>query len=213
MTRLARNVIFDFGGVLVRWRPQEIIDDFYSDEALRAALKREVFQHPDWLDMDRGALSEENAATRFAARLSRPPEEMRTLLHRVKESLTPIEESFAITEALHRRSVPLYGLSNMPAFTFSYLRARYPHWRVFRGIVISGEVKLMKPERAIFDHISTLYNLDPGETVFIDDSLPNVEAARSLGFQAIHYTDANRCAMALEGLLAIDVINAAGTED
>lgn len=198
---LHRNVIFDFGGVLVRWRPQEIIDGFCSDDALRDALKRSVFQHPDWLEMDRGVLSEESAALRFAARLQRPPAEMRALLRHVKESLTPLEESFAVLQELSSRNVPLYGLSNMPASTFAYLRQRYPRWRVFRGIVISGEVRLLKPERAIFDHICTMYRLKPEETAFIDDHLPNVEAARQLGFHAILFANPQQCAAELDEFL------------
>lgn len=196
------NVIFDFGGVLVRWRPQEIIDGFCSDEALRDSLQRFVFQHSDWVDMDRGLLDEESAVLRFAARLQRPPAEMRALLQHVKESLTPIEESFAIAQALYSRNVPLYGLSNMPAATFAYLRQRYPRWHVFRGIVISGEVKLVKPDRAIFEHISTLYGLKPAETVFIDDHLPNIEAARRLGFRTILFSGPQQCASELDEFLS-----------
>ena len=57
-----RNVIFDFGGVLVTWQPQEIIDSFYTEPALREALRRHAFQHNDWLDMDRGTLDEATVA-------------------------------------------------------------------------------------------------------------------------------------------------------
>lgn len=202
MARMSiRNVIFDFGGVLVRWRPQEIINSFYADEALRDALRRLVFQHPDWIEMDRGSLDEEQAVQRFAERLGRPPQEMRALLQHVKDSLTPLEESFAIANDLERRGVPLYGLSNMPAPTFAHLRARDPHWRVFRGIVISGEIKLIKPDRAIFDHISQRYGLLPAETVFIDDHSPNVEAAHNLGYSAILFKDPGQCAQELDTLL------------
>jgi hypothetical protein len=59
-----RNVIFDFGGVLIRWKPQEIIDAFYPDQASRDALRELVFQHPDWLDLDAGHLMEEDAIPR-----------------------------------------------------------------------------------------------------------------------------------------------------
>ena len=62
-----RNVVFDFGGVLVRWQPREIIDAFYRDPLLRERLRQEVFQHPDWLEMDRGTLAEEAALDRLEA--------------------------------------------------------------------------------------------------------------------------------------------------
>ena len=67
-----RNVIFDFGGVLVSWRPQEIIDAFYEEPQLREAVRTHVFQHDDWLEMDRGTLDERTVIERFAARMGRP---------------------------------------------------------------------------------------------------------------------------------------------
>lgn len=194
---IPRNVVFDFGGVLLRWKPQEIIDTFYADEASRQALRLSVFQHTDWKDMDAGHLDEEDAVRRFAARLGTPPEEMRALMQHIKDSLTPLEDSFVIVNDLARRGVPLFGLSNMPAFTFDHLRRRYTHWEVFRGIVISGEVKLVKPDRAIFDHISRQYGLAPSETIFIDDHPPNVEAARQLGFHTVLFREPLQCALEL----------------
>jgi len=133
-----RNVIFDFGGVLLRWQPEVIVDAFYSDADLRASLSRNVFRHPDWIEMERGSLAEDAAAHRFAARMNRPVEEMHTLLQLVKESLVPLPETIELVHQLAGRGVPLYGLSNMPGSTFAYLRGRYDHWKVFRGIVISG---------------------------------------------------------------------------
>lgn len=195
------SVIFDFGGVLLRWKPQEIINGFYADDVSRDALRRLVFQHPDWGEMDAGLLGEEEAIGRFAARLGRPVEEMRAFMEYVKSSLIPVEESFAIAKALVERGIPLYGLSNMPAFMFSDLRRRYTHWEIFRGIVISGEIRLVKPNRAIFDHIAQRYDLEPSRTVFIDDLLPNIEAARGLGFRAIQFSDPEQCARDLDALL------------
>ena len=62
-----RNVVFDFGGVLVRWKPTEILESFYEDERLRRLAHDEVFNHSDWVELDRGTLSDEAAIPRFAA--------------------------------------------------------------------------------------------------------------------------------------------------
>lgn len=196
-----RNVIFDFGGVLVRWNPEEIINGFYPDPLSRERLRQLVFRHPDWIELDAGRLAEDDAIQRFAARMARSPSEMAALLQHVKESLTPIEDSVTLLHGLAKRNIPLYGLSNMPASTFAHLRRRYSHWDLFRGIVISGEVKLVKPERAIFDHIADRYGLDPSQTVFIDDHRPNIEAARQLGFHVILFRDPQQCASDLDELL------------
>jgi len=188
-----RNVVFDFGGVLLRWRPAEIIDSFYADEQLRRRAKELVFEHPDWVEMDRGTLSDTAAAERFAARLGRPEAEMHALLEHVKRSLTLLPETVALVEYLRSRGVPLYGLSNMAASTFAHLRQRYSVWDNFLGIVISAHVKLVKPDARIFEHLCARYALDPSDTVFIDDHLPNVESAARQGFRTIHFSEPGRC--------------------
>jgi len=73
----------------VRWKPQQIIDDFYPDEELRVRLREQVFQHPDWLEMDRGTLEDAEAVQRFALRMQRPAAEMRNLFERVRDHLVP----------------------------------------------------------------------------------------------------------------------------
>jgi putative hydrolase of the HAD superfamily len=188
-----QSVIFDFGGVLVRWQPQEIIDHFYEDEDLRGRLRDEVFQHPDWLEMDRGTLEDADAVQRFAARMKRPAAEMRELLQRVKDSLVPMAASLEIVNGLVQRGIPVYGLSNMSSSTFAHLEDRHAIWDVFRGIVISGHIKLVKPDPRIFEHISKAYGLVPEETAFIDDLQPNVEAASRCGFRGIQFESAAQC--------------------
>jgi putative hydrolase of the HAD superfamily len=195
-----RNVVFDFGGVLVRWRPGEIVEGFYRDVALRERLGRSVFQHPDWIELDRGMLSEEQAVERFAARMERPPDEMRALLGVVRASLIPIEESFSMARQLAEDGYQLYGLSNISVPMFAYLRERYDHWRIFRGIVISGEIGLAKPDQAIFEHLCRRFRLEPSETIFIDDHPANIDAARKLGFHVILFESPAQCMRELEVL-------------
>src|SRR5579863_6005546 len=195
------NVIFDFGGVLLRWHPDEIVARLYADAALRERALQVVFRHPDWLALDRGTLEEEQAVERFANRMDRPAAEMWSLLQHVKESLTPIPESFALVRDLVERGVAVYGLSNMSRATFAHLSARHDLWLSFRGIVISGIVRMIKPEEAIFEHIRATYGLVPAQTVFIDDHEVNVAAAARLGFHTILFREPPQCARALQALL------------
>jgi putative hydrolase of the HAD superfamily len=196
-----RNVVFDFGGVLVRWQPEAVIAGFYADEPSRALVRDAVFRHPDWIDIDRGTLSESAAIERFAVRMHRPAAEMRALMQHIKDSLTPVPDSIALLDELAQRGVPLYGLSNMSAPIFALLKSRHDHWDRFRGIVVSGEVGLVKPEPEIFHHLAQRYELIPAETVFIDDHLPNIESAGRLGFRTIHFADAEQCRRELDTLL------------
>jgi putative hydrolase of the HAD superfamily len=191
------NVVFDLGAVLLHWNPAEIINRNFTDEATRAIVRREIFQHPDWLDMDRGILLEQNAIHRFQNRTGCSLADMSTLLQSVKDSLKPIEDTHEILQELSQHKVPLYCLSNMPATTADYLRARYTFFRLFHGIVISGEINLVKPDKAIFEHLLERFSLKPERTIFIDDSLANVESAASLGFKTHHFRDAASCRAAL----------------
>lgn len=193
MSTPVRNVVFDFGGVLVRWQPEPVIAAFYADELSRALVRDAVIRHPDWIDIDRGTLDESAAIERFAARMGRPAAEMRALMQHIKDSLTPMPDSIALLDELAQRGVPLYGLSNMSAPFFALLKSRHGHWDRFRGIVVSGEIGLVKPDPAIFHHLAQRYGLVPAETVFIDDHLPNIESARRLGFHTIHFADAEQC--------------------
>jgi putative hydrolase of the HAD superfamily len=62
----------------------------------------------------------------------------------------------------------------------------------------------MKPEREIFDYLLGQYGLSAAHTVFIDDHLPNIEAARALGLHTVLFRDARQCEIELEHLLAAE---------
>jgi putative hydrolase of the HAD superfamily len=196
-----RNVIFDLGGVVFDWNPDAILEAYYADVDARATIKRDLFQHPDWLLMDRGDYSEADVIARLEQRTGRPSSELRGLFAAVRGSLRPKRDTVALIERLARREVPLYCLSNMPASTFSHLKDRHAFWPLFRGIVISGEIRMMKPEPEIFEYLLRRYQLMPGNTVFVDDLEPNVQAAKSLGIHAVWFRDAAQCEEELAGLL------------
>ena len=183
----ARNIIFDFGGVLVTWRPQEIIDSFYSDPALREAVRVHAFQHEDWLEMDRGTLDEATVVQRFAARMGRPEAELRALFDHLRASLVPIAPTVALLQELRGRGYKLYGLSNMSESIFAYLGGRHSFFELFDDIVVSAAVRLLKPEPGIYEHLRERYALDFAESVYLDDMPANVEAARRLGLPAIRF--------------------------
>lgn len=196
-----RNVIFDLGGVVLEWNPDAILEGYYTDPQERAAMKTALFKHPDWLQMDRGTLTESEALARLQQRTGRPVAELSGLFDAVRGSLRPKADTLALLKSLARRDVPLYCLSNMPASTFAYLREQHAFWNVFKGIVISGEIKMAKPEREIFEYLLRRYALAAPDTVFVDDHAPNIEAAEKVGLHTVWFRDARQCALELEQLL------------
>jgi len=197
-----RNVIFDFGGVLVNWHPEAIISGFYAEPALRDAIRTHAFQHDDWLEMDRGTLDEPTLIRRVAARMQRPEPEMAALLDHVRASLTPIEPTVELLAELHQRGYRLYGLSNMSAPIFAHLKSLHAFFDLFHGIVVSAVVKSVKPEPAIYEQLRSQFALDFGESVFIDDLPRNVESAHRLGLPAIRFESTAQVRRELEPLLA-----------
>ena len=197
-----RNVIFDFGGVLVNWRPETIIAGFYAEPELRDALRTHAFQHDDWTLMDRGTLDEPTVIRRLAARMGRPEAEMAALFDHVRASLTPIEPTVALLTELRARGLKLYGLSNMSESIFTHLRSLHAFFDLFHGIVVSAAVKHLKPEPKIYEHLRSRFALDFAESVFIDDLPRNVDSARRLGLPAIRFESTAQVRRELEPLLA-----------
>ena len=196
-----RNVIFDIGGVILEWNPDAILKTYSDNAQLRATLREALFEHPDWLQLDRGTLTETEALARLENRTRLPSTELGGLMDVVRASLKPKTDTLALLERLGLRQVPLYCLSNMSAPTFAYLREQHTFWDQFRGIVISGEVNMMKPEPEIFEYLLRRYGLCASETIFIDDHPPNIRGAQTSGLRTILFKNAWQCATELDQLL------------
>ncbi len=196
-----RSVIFDVGGVLLDWNSDRVLESYYATPAERSAMKQAIFLHADWLEVDRGVLGEAQLLERIAGRVGRPVPELTGLFAFVRDSLRPKADTVALLKSLAVRGVPLYCLSNMPLEIFSHLQGRFGFWDLFRGIVISGEIRLVKPQPEIFEYLLGRYDLSAADTVFIDDYPVNVEAARTLGLHTVLFRDARQCEEALRPLL------------
>ncbi len=198
---MIRNVIFDMGGVVLEWNPERILTDFYTDIGLRSTLKKALFLHPDWRLLNRGQMTEPDLVARVAERSGRPVEELAALLDSMRESLVTKPDTLRLLRSLQGRGIPLYCLSDMPLEVYAYLRRRHDFWDAFRGIVISAEVQLMKPEPAVFEHLLSRYQLRATECVFIDDLAINTEGARASGIHAIQFQDISQVERELLPLL------------
>ncbi|MFZ4286059.1 HAD family hydrolase [Variovorax sp. HJSM1_2] len=194
------NVVFDFGAVLFTWRPVEMVAKWFPERAdsLAAAghLAHEMFGHADWLAFDRGTVSLPEVIDLMAARLSLDRPKLATLIEPMDLFLEPMPESVAMLArlvALRERAaqsdepLKLYFLSNMPAPFARTLERLHGFLGDFDGGIFSGDVKLIKPEPAIFELLQSRHALEPAKTVFIDDLLGNVQAAQAQGWHGIHF--------------------------
>ena len=100
------------------------------------------------------------------------------------------KDSIEVLEALKEKNIYCYALSNWSAETWIGMLDDYPFLKKFDGIVISGQEKVMKPDEEIYQIAIDRYELIPNESIFIDDNLDNINAAKKLGFITIHLIDA-----------------------
>jgi 2-haloacid dehalogenase len=100
------------------------------------------------------------------------------------------DDSVALLERLIDAGHDVTMLTNWAADTFAEARSRFAFLEKPRGVTVSGEIGLIKPDRAIYDHHAASFGTEPAATLFIDDSEKNVEGAQSAGWQAVLFTDA-----------------------
>ncbi len=180
-----KNIIFDFGGVLVDWNPRYVYREYFNTEPEMENFLGNICTNKWNLEQDRGRSMAEGTAI-----LQRQYPEYHDLISvfydRWEEMLkSEIHENVELLYSLRER-YELFGLTNWSAETISVAHRKYPFLAVFKGIVVSGEEKLVKPDRRIFELILERYKLDPVETVFIDDNIFNVEVAQQLGLTSVH---------------------------
>lgn len=178
-----KNIVFDLAGVVVARNqercPQYIMDYFYfinSGEAL-----------PEfWDDYDRGTRDIDSVAQCLAEFRGSDFETAKSrMLEAVtyQEQVAPTAELIAELKAAGYR---LFVLSNMSKDYIEFLR-EMPVFQHFEGEIVSCEVGLIKPEREIYNLLLDRYNLDPEQTMFIDDRKPNVDAAAEVGINPFHF--------------------------
>lgn len=188
-----KNIVFDIGNVLVKWDPATVIQHVFADHPQPALLTAQMFKSPAWYDLNLGKITEADLIEIYHKTLHVSHERLYILLAALKESLVPIENSFALLTRVYQLHYPLYVLSDNVREIVAYLKRRYDFWHQFQGVVISAEVGHLKPAPEIYHHLLTTYQLKPNETLFIDDLLQNVEGAKSMGMQAIEFKNVAQC--------------------
>ncbi len=200
---MIRNVIFDFGQVLIGFNPIDIVRQTVKDEKDAALLADRFFDRKYWDRIDDGTLDGEelikeaknNIPERLHAVL---PEIFYTWIYRVPY----IEGMEAVVEGLRQKGVRLFLLSNAG----HYLGKHYDHFSILKGFeacLFSAPLGLLKPHREIYDHICTSYGLIPEETLFVDDNTANIEGARAYGINAYLFDgDADRLTAYLKEVLS-----------
>ncbi len=180
------NVIFDFGGVLINWNPRYLYKDYFKDEKEMEHFLKNVCTDEWNLEQDKGrSLSDgtillQNKFPEFHSMIRLFYDKWEIMLK------SDIPETVSLLYKL-KAKYKIYGLTNWSAETISIAYDRFSFFKQFDGIVVSGQEKMIKPDRQIYHLLLDRYNLKAENTIFIDDNINNVRAAEQIGLYGIHF--------------------------
>ena len=196
------TIIFDLGGVLIDWNPEYLYRKIFDDEAEMQHFLTEVC-HSAWnKEQDRGRPFAEAVQERVSA-FPQYEAQIRNYHKRWDEMLGgAIEENVQVLEDLRKQpDIHLYAITNWSAETYPTAQRQFPFLGYFEEVVVSGELKLVKPDAAIYQVLLDRQPaIVPEQAIFIDDVLENVEGSRALGIHGIHLTPETDLRKELEAL-------------
>ena len=183
------TVIFDIGNILIRFVPEEFVQKLFPGDARRQQeMMERVYKGKYWLCFDRGVMTYDEAARLLAEEYGEAETDYLHALRGWFALKTPIEEGWRAARRCKRAGKKLYLLSNYPQRGYEHVRKEYESYfgDLFDGGIISCYEHQIKPDKEIYETLIERYGLDPARSVFIDDTLVNVEGAMKTGIHGFH---------------------------
>jgi len=203
VTGLIKTIIFDIGNVLVDFRWRQVYESFGLKEEDIEKLADATVRHQAWVDLDQGIITTEEAEAEYI----KAAPEYREYIERIYPDMTPmlVQFEYAVPwiKSLKERGYKIYILSNWSHPAYEACKDNALNFLPMAdGVVFSYQEFAVKPDRKIYDIICNRYDINPEEAVFLDDSEPNINAARAYGLHGIHFKSYEQARTELEKLLA-----------
>lgn len=187
---MIKNIIFDFGNVLLEWNEDKVVSNYSNNEDEQEMLKKVIFKSNDWFKLDDGTMDYKQAITLFKENLPT------NLSARVEEIMStwyktmPINQEICnLIKKLKENNYKIYALSNTHVPVYEYVK-NLEIGKYFDGFLISAIEKMMKPNEEIYYRLFEKFELVPEECLFIDDSERNIATSRKCGMEG-HIFDIN----------------------
>jgi len=183
-----KNIIFDLGGVLIDWNPEYLYKKIIKEDDKRKWFLENVCSF-DWNEEQDGGRSIQEANKILINQFPEYKDWIEMYYSRWDEMLSrPIHETVEIFKELkNEKKFSFYALTNWSAETFPRALELFDFLHWFDGRLVSGEVNLRKPQLEIYELILSKFNLNPSETLFIDDNLRNINSAKQTGLICLHF--------------------------
>lgn len=184
-----KNIIFDFGGVLMDWNPRYFFKDYFNDDEKMEYFLEHIAQSEWNEEQDKGRSLFEGTEIQIK-KFPEWEKEIRAYYDNWTVMLkSDIPQNVEVLRKLKNTKYHLFGLTNWSEETFPYALENYDFFRIFDDkIVVSGTEKLIKPDPKIWHVLLERYGIKADESIFIDDNPRNIEMAKTLGFITIHIT-------------------------
>lgn len=184
---MIKNYIFDFGNVLARFNPDELTSIYIENEAYRKTVSEIVFDRLYWDRLDDGSITDDEVKEAFCKRLPKELHESACLVYDGWLGLkTPIDGMQKLVADIKAQGGKLFLLSNISiGFANNYHKNAWVNnlFSLFDGLVFSGPIGIVKPDREIFEYLLNNYYLKAEECIFIDDSPKNINGAEKVGIK------------------------------
>ncbi len=186
---MTRNIIFDMGGVLIRFDREYFIRRLGVDAGDERILMNEVFRSVEWARMDRGSIAEADAVHNIC---ERTPERLHDAVEKLvtmwERPILPIDGMYELIADLKNNGYGVFLLSNASLRQHEYW-PHIPASRFFDGKLISADVRLVKPQPEIYTLLCSTFGLTPSECFMIDDTPQNIEGAYEIGMPGFVFND------------------------
>lgn len=195
---MINTIIFDFGGVLIDWNPKYLYRKIFNNEG-DVEYFLDTICTADWNEEQDGGRTTKEATELLTLEYPAQAEKIKAYYDRWEEMLGGVFEGTVeiLKQLKDSGKFKLYGLTNWSAETFPVAKERYDFLGLFDGILVSGDEKCRKPFPEFYQLLLSRYNINAGNSVFIDDNKRNIIAAEKEGIQSIHFIDAEQLRKAL----------------
>ena len=204
MSSSIQAIIFDFGGVVINWDPHNLFDKYFANDSQATSNFLTEINFSSWnLAQDKG-YPFDKAVMELSAQFPQYAHLIRAYDEEWEQSITGvIPGTVEILYQLKAAGYALYGLTNWSAEKFHLVKHKYEVFNIFEDIVVSGEVKLIKPDPTIFRLLLQRIHRQAEECLLVDDSEQNIVIARKMGFTTHHFISPTQLQLALlsRGLL------------
>lgn len=189
---MIKNIVFDMGRVVTEYQAERVCRQFMEEEQEIKEVCAAVFQSQEWLMLDMGIISEEEALKRMLSRLA--SEHARQMAvqcfeHWHEYNMYHKEGMGDLVRGLKTRGFGIYLCSNASLRLLSCYKQVIPAIDCFDGVLFSAEVKCIKPQKEMYQHLFDRFGLDPRECFFIDDMRLNIEGAKACGMDGYCFED------------------------